>query len=233
MINCGGGIPRCTASCTLDYFGAGACTDCPVCDNDGICEQDEDCNGCPNDCVSGSGASCGNGICEAGNGENCVSCPSDCNGIQNGNPSGRFCCGDGGGANPLSCSNSLCTQGSFECMETANSGSCCGDLTCEGIENSASCEIDCGPAPYCGDSVCDADEDSCSCPTDCGAPSLNETSMCSDGIDNDCDTDVDCSDLDCSSDASCQCSVLGDSCTDNGDCCEFKCRGKAGSKTCK
>ena len=191
---CGIGTPLCTSSCTLDYFGTGACSDCPVCNNDGTCELDEDCNGCPNDCSSGSGAACGNGICEAGNGENCVSCPSDCNGKQNGKPSGRFCCGDGGGANPVSCGDTLCTEGSFECIDAENPSSCCGDSTCEGIENSASCGVDCGPAPFCGDGMCDADEDSCSCATDCGSAPADEVSMCSDGVDNDCDSDVDCSD---------------------------------------
>ena len=126
----------------------------------------------------------------------------------------------------------LCTQGSFECLDTEDPSSCCGDLTGEGIENLVSCELDCGPAPFCGDGMCDADEDSCSCSTDCGSSPSNEIS-CSDGVDNDCDSAADCSDADCSSGASCQCSVLGDSCTDNGDCCSFKCNGKAGAKTCK
>jgi hypothetical protein len=64
------------------------------------------------------GASCGNGICEAGNGEDCVSCAADCNGKQNGNPNGRFCCGDGDGQNPVPCSDPRCTSGGLQCTET-------------------------------------------------------------------------------------------------------------------
>jgi len=57
------------------------------------------------------GAVCGNDICQAGDGEDCVSCPDDCNGVQVGKPVGRFCCGGGGGDNPLTCSDSQCTEG--------------------------------------------------------------------------------------------------------------------------
>ena len=66
----------------------------------------------PSDCVGGtsSGAVCGNGVCEAGNGEDCVSCAADCNGKTGGKPSNRFCCGDGDGPNPVSCSDSRCTD---------------------------------------------------------------------------------------------------------------------------
>ncbi|MGB5661573.1 MAG: hypothetical protein WBO54_19045, partial [Thermoanaerobaculia bacterium] len=76
------------------------CSSDPVCatgpcDTDGACETGEDCNNCPNDCISGttSGASCGNGLCEAGDGENAVNCSADCNGKLNGKPANRFACG--------------------------------------------------------------------------------------------------------------------------------------------
>lgn len=101
--------------------------------------------------MSGSGASCGNGVCEPGDGEDCVSCPQDCAGKQNGKPSGRFCCDDGDGQNPLACSDPLCGG---SCTDVPSAPTCCGDLTCEGVEDGFSCEIDCGPPPVCGDGIC-------------------------------------------------------------------------------
>jgi len=81
------------------------------------------------------------------------------------------------------------------------------------------------PPPGCGDSSCDAGEDSCSCPVDCGAPPATE-SNCSDGVDNDCNGHVDCSDSNCSGTPSCtsSCSGSGASCTSNAQCCSGNCR---------
>eukprot|EP01123_Difflugia_compressa_P000248 TRINITY_DN1033_c0_g1_i1.p1 TRINITY_DN1033_c0_g1~~TRINITY_DN1033_c0_g1_i1.p1 ORF type:complete len:177 (+),score=44.06 TRINITY_DN1033_c0_g1_i1:39-533(+) len=42
-----------------------------------------------NPCDIVSGSKCGNGVCEAGNGENCINCPFDCVGGK------HFCCGWG------------------------------------------------------------------------------------------------------------------------------------------
>ncbi|MEE8524560.1 MAG: hypothetical protein V3T72_11565, partial [Thermoanaerobaculia bacterium] len=67
--------------------------------------------------VTVQSAGCNNNlICEAGNGENCTNC-ADCNGLQSGKPANRFCCGDGGGDNPVPCSDPRCTEGSFQCTE--------------------------------------------------------------------------------------------------------------------
>jgi len=194
-----------------------------VCDNDGTCESGEDCNNCSNDCISGttSGAVCGNSLCEAGNGEDCVSCPADCNGKQTGAPSGRYCCGDGDGVNPLPCSNPTCSTGGWSCTDTPSGGGttyCCGDGTCEGAEDFSNC-YDC-PAPFCGDLNCDPGEDQCDCPGDCGAPPSTETN-CTDGVDNDCDGQTDGNDPDCA------CGAKGTSCSVDADCCSNKCRGGA------
>lgn len=160
-------------------------TDCGAdpacaCDNDGLCEAGETCDTCPNDCPSGttSGAVCGNGICEAGNGEDCVSCAADCAGRQSGRPADRFCCGDGDGQNPVPCSDSRCTASGFACTSVpANPGSfCCGDLVCDPGESCSNCALDCAQPPE----------------------------ICSDGIDNDCNGLVDCSDPFCAGQQICQ-----------------------------
>ncbi|MGB5571947.1 MAG: hypothetical protein WBO69_01070, partial [Thermoanaerobaculia bacterium] len=208
------------------------CSDDPacICDNDGVCETGEDCNNCSNDCISGSipGAVCGNGICEAGDGEDCLSCAADCNGTQNGRPSNRFCCGDGDGQNPVSCSDSRCTAGGLMCTDvpTTPGSYCCGDATCEGAEDSFNCEIDCGAAPFCGDGTCDPGEDQCSCTADCGIPPGSEAGLCTDGIDNDCGGGIDCNDLDCDGiDPACTiCEPKNASCSLDDDCCSGICK---------
>jgi hypothetical protein len=147
---------------------------CVVGCGNGICESGEDCNTCPSDCVSGtsSGAVCGNGVCEAGNGEDCVSCPADCNGAQSGKPANRFCCGDGGGTNPLPCSDASCSTGGWSCTDVPGSGGtyCCGDLSCDSGEDCGNCALDCT----------------------IGAE------VCGSNVDEDCDGATDCSDTDCS-----------------------------------
>jgi len=221
------GTPTCTSSCTIDY---GPCTN-------GVCEVGEDCTSCAADCASGSygGAVCGNGVCEAGDGEDCVSCPDDCNGKQNGKPSGRFCCGDGDGVNPLSCSDPAC-GGAGACTDLPSQGAtyCCGDGICEGPEDYDSCAVDnCAPPPVCGDGLCNGDETQGSCSEDCGEPPVTEL-ICDDGSDNDFDGQTDCADSDCTGDPACAvtCEPKGAACTDGADCCSGKCNGKPGRKTC-
>ena len=114
------------------------------CDNDGTCESGEDCNNCPNDCISGGGTpGCGNGVCEPGIGEDCLSCPADCNGKQIGATKRQFCCGDGAGTNPVDCSDSRCSEETFACGDSPPPY-CCGDGTCEGAEDEINCAVDCG-----------------------------------------------------------------------------------------
>ena len=73
------------------------------------------------------------------------------------------------------------------------------------IESQASCAAPLPPAnggtqgSYCGDGTCDSDETACDC-ADCVVPEV-----CDDGIDNDCDLDLDCADSECSSDPACTC----------------------------
>ena len=209
---------------SLDTILPGLCT--AWCGN-GICEVGEICTNCPEDCISSSGTDpgCGNGVCEPGRGEDCISCPSDCAGKQVGATKRQFCCGGGGaGTNPVDCEDSRCTSESFECGD-APLPYCCCDLLCKGDEDSFNCEIDCGPPPSCGDSSCDAGEDQCSCPKDCVTAPTTENDYCSDGLDNDCDGNVDCNDGDCSTDPVCDCKTKGELCSTNEECCSNNCRG--------
>lgn len=239
---CSGGTLACDGSCAFDLSG---CTGCPVCDNDGTCESGEDCNSCPGDCPSGStnGAVCGNGVCEAGNGENCLTCSADCNGKQNGNPNGRYCCGDGSaGAGAVTCADARC-GGPSECTNDPVSGGsyCCGDLTCDDGEDCGNCPLDCAAGPEnCtngSDDDCDgfvdcADSD---CASDPACQCQPTSEVCNNGTDDDCDGDIDCADADCTGNPSCGCQLgqLGDPCSSNGDCCSNKCKGPPGGKTCK
>jgi hypothetical protein len=164
----------------------------PLCGN-GTCEGGENCSTCSADCASGTapGAVCGNGVCEAGDGEDCVSCPTDCRGVQSGKPANRYCCGDGDGQNPLPCTNSRCGGPALCATDPAPGGGnyCCGDGTCDAGESCSLCRLDCEIA-------------------------TTETGSCTDAIDGDCDGLIDCADPDCDSDPACQvtqvdCSAYG------------------------
>jgi hypothetical protein len=213
-------------------WDAGACgAPIPGCGNS-VCETGEDCVVCPGDCPIG-GPRCGNGICEAGDGEDCLSCSQDCRGKQRGkSPSDYFCCGDGGGVNPLPCSDPLCSSSGSSCTDVPAPASCCGDLLCEGREDGNTCSIDCGAAPACGDWVCNGSETACTCAGDCGAAPASEIA-CTDLIDNDCDGAIDCKDSDCSPGPACLCQAQGAACSTDRDCCLGKCRGKAGARSCR
>ena len=203
-------------ACTADTCSAGTCTNTPIdnCCGNGTCEAGEDCDTCAADCTSGTsaGASCGNGICEAGDGEDCLTCPQDCNGRQNGKPANRFCCGAGGGTNPVSCSDSRCTSSGFSCTTVPATGGsyCCGDGVCSTGESCSSCGVDCNIG----------------------------FEICNNGVDDDCNGFTDCDDSACSTDPSCQggtCTLgqKGDPCDSNADCCSNSCKGKPGAMTCK
>jgi hypothetical protein len=117
---------------------------CITCNNDGVCDPGEDCGNCTADCISGSNPVCGNGVCEAADGEDCLSCPDDCNGVQKGKPADRFCCSDGTvGENPTTCVDARCSTGGNTCASSPVLAFCCGDDVCEDVETVGNCAADC------------------------------------------------------------------------------------------
>ena len=137
-----GGALACGPECKFDTTACGAC---PFCGN-GTCDLGETCDTCPSDCISDSTSVCGNGVCETGNGEDCLTCAADCNGTQNGKPDLRFCCGAGGGQNPVGCEDARCSAGGLSCLIGPVRSYCCGDSFCQGVESESTCSVDCSPA---------------------------------------------------------------------------------------
>lgn len=103
----------CSSDCgdpVEEICGDGMDNDC-----DGLTDCDDtDCTGDPTCSAPPTGCN-SNGICEPNLGEDCLSCADDCNGKQNQKPADRFCCGDGDGEKPVSCADSRCNQGAYEC----------------------------------------------------------------------------------------------------------------------
>jgi beta-lactamase superfamily II metal-dependent hydrolase len=66
----------------------------PLVDTDGVADWGVTAPAAPRGgTVLGPGPGCGNASCEAG--EDCLSCPADCGGVQGGKPATRWCCGNG------------------------------------------------------------------------------------------------------------------------------------------
>ncbi len=116
--------------------------------------------------------------------------------------------------------------------EQGNSATNTGGVECW-TEEGIACPIDLSSAPtehFCGNNICDAEESVCSCASDCGLPPVEN---CADGIDNNCDGDIDCADASCALDEICyippvpvpaECKLPGEVCADDVDCCTSDCR---------
>jgi subtilisin family serine protease len=186
------------------------------------CEIGEDCNSC-SDCFSGiSGAECGNQVCETGKGEDCISCPDDCQGKITGSPNYRYCCGDGTAAYGVTCTDGRCSGGGYSCTTDPGTTWCCGDGVCEGPEHGGNCGIDCGidcgPSGECDD-VNECILGVCIDSVFCQNTPVNDI-PCSGGI---CCGGT-CTPAACSSDSDCD---DGEICTDdtcdNGGTCSASC----------
>lgn len=93
------------------------------------------------------------------------------------------------------------------------------DEDCDGMTDCR--DPDCGNAPecaFCGDNECNGAETWCSCPADCGTPPTTE-SICNDGVDDDCDGDIDCNDANCSADPFCNPQCKDGNCDPGEDMC--------------
>jgi hypothetical protein len=109
-----------------------------VCGND-ICRAGESCQMYPLDCASAtiSLVACGNGVCEAGDGENFLNWPYDCHG----DTAASHYCGSGYSCETESC----CNQRSFRCtsLTSGSVSTCCSDGVCTWGKSSKTCNLYC------------------------------------------------------------------------------------------
>lgn len=134
---CNTGFPKCP-----DGY---QCNPAHICVPEGTCPE-----GIPG-CAVAPPPGCGDGNCNASDGETCKTCEKDCGKCQAG-------CGDG-----------KCNSPSEDCKSCpADCGQCppsCGDGKCEGNEKTT-CPQDCS-ATTCGNGVCESGETVDNCPLDC------------------------------------------------------------------
>jgi subtilisin family serine protease len=214
------------------------------CCGDTVCEGTEDTSNCGIDCAACATSTdcddldpCTVDVCSSGA---CSNTPVDCD-------DGDACTSDSCSAgtcshDPLSCDDlDLCT------IDNCDPASGCIHDPIDCVDGDICTTDTCAPAtgcvndpivPCCGDTFCEVGEDACSCPADCGSPPGSETN-CSDGVDEDCDGQTDCSDSECTGDPACPtgpvcgnrvCEGNGEDChTCPGDC---RCSGRNCSKGC-
>ncbi len=131
----------CTTAWDIDCVAAAysGCGCESMCDN-GVCEPDEDCTSCAEDCGEANGTpACGDADCTA------AVCAID----------------------PFCCDNSWDSICAGEAQDLCAVCQICGDGSCGDGEDCAACPIDCGACPECGDNICNGVEDCQTCPNDC------------------------------------------------------------------
>jgi hypothetical protein len=165
---------------------------------------------------------CGNGKCEAVEGENCSNCEADC------------------GKCAASCGDNKCDPVTESCANCEQDcGKCCGDNKCEAAigESCGTCPADCGIC--CGNKICETDKgESClSCAQDCGSCCGNK--KCDAAIGEDCKTcALDCGPCGTCGDGKCE-AALSETCgsceKDCGACAKCgdgKCEGNENPTNC-
>jgi hypothetical protein len=169
--------------------GSPKCPEGYECNPGNICVQSGTCpEGIPG-CGVVPPIGCGDGSCNAQDGETCENCEKDCGKCQPG-------CGDGTctapkedcGTCPADCGKCppVCGDNKCELPETAAtcpqdcSTTQCGNGKCETGETVSNCPVDCQPKPVCGDSKCELPETEATCPADCKAGCPTPDTKCKD-----------------------------------------------------
>lgn len=150
------------------------------CNEDHVCDADENQVVCPSDCVwrdeTGEGPAAA--VCDAQENWTFVqACLGTCgNGQEDEDETAETCPRDFPGPG---CGDGVCApnEDPARCPIECHAGSC-GDGTCELHENAAICAEDCTPG--CGDGVCQADEEA-ACARDC-LPCSSDSCVCGDMI---------------------------------------------------
>jgi hypothetical protein len=248
----GTSIDVCTPDCTEKTCGDDGCgNSCGECGNGETCTDDGDCTpaSCVPDCAGricgddGCGGSCG----ECADAETCTDdgdcaptvCLPDC--------AGRICGDDGCGGSCGECADAeTCTDdGACEGCTADCTDKFCGDDGCGGScgeclganerctpAGMCECLADC-TGKECGDDGCGGSCGDCQVFEACDPAGLCEVVseyLCTDGLDDDGDGDIDCADADCNADPACE------DCTDaidnDGDllidCDDSDCFGRVG-----
>ncbi|MBZ5709413.1 DUF4215 domain-containing protein [Nannocystis pusilla] len=150
------------------------------CNNDFVCDADENQVSCPSDCVwrdeTGEGPAAA--VCDAQENWTFVqACLGTCgNGQEDEDETAETCPRDFPGPG---CGDGVCApdEDPAHCPTECHAGSC-GDGTCELHENAAICAEDCGAG--CGNGVCQAGEE-VTCPRDC-TPCDSDSCVCGDMV---------------------------------------------------
>ncbi|MCD4705553.1 putative metal-binding motif-containing protein, partial [bacterium] len=183
------------------------CADDPDCSGisccgDGSCDAGE-CSNCPADCAVAD--CCGNGICDSAVGENTVNCSGDCvcQDADNDGHTDQICGGDDCddfNPNRFPGNPEICDGIDNDCNPATIDGNICdndNDNYCDCSQNfeiasnlSAICSGTNTSSSFWWNQTCDCNDNNININPD-------EAENCANGVDDDCDGDIDNNDLDC------------------------------------